>query len=710
MTNKSIHHSENNSTNNASSVRNMGIMAHIDAGKTTLTERILYYAGKTHQIGEVHDGQATMDFMVQEQERGITISSAATTIEWNAHTINLIDTPGHVDFTIEVERSLRVLDGGIIVLDSSQGVEPQTETVWRQATKHGVPRFFFLNKMDKVGSQVDRCLQDIKSKLNAKPILVQFPLFINFRFSGLIDLLHDAVYFYPTDDKDSLPIITPIQSYNELPPMAEIDAATWELIYKAKQNFIESICDYNDNLAELYLLGEPISQDLLVQTMRHITITQKAFLVFVGSAFKNKGVQLLLDAVTEFLPAPTDRIIESVDLASDDATKLPIHHDDAFLSALVFKISHDPFMGPLFFTRIYSGSVTAGQTVWNPNTKQKERVQKIWRIHANKKQEIPVCLAGDLVAITGLKHIKTGFTLCDTATPVLLEKIYAPTPVVSLALEPKSQEDVPKILSALDKLLQEDPSLVLVPNQSDIIIQGMGELHLQIILDRMFREFNVKVTAGKPQVSYKESITKPIRIPFQQSRIFQNKTTEIQGEILLKPQETLDNTYALQIPCPDPNIEKIFIESAKDSLQNGPLCGFGLVKISWELVSCTMPASLSELDPVLLRMAFGQSIQKALQQSSCTMILEPIMSVDVFVPEDYVGGILSDINSRKGQIQNQESKDQGQVIQAHIPLSKLFGYETDIRSLSQGRASSSHTFIDYQPIPKETHQKLMGEI
>lgn len=680
--------------------RNIGIMAHIDAGKTTTTERILYYTGKSHKLGEVHEGTAAMDWMVQEQERGITITSAATTTFWKDHRINLIDTPGHVDFTIEVERSLRVLDGVVAVFDAANGVEPQSETVWRQADRYQVPRIAFLNKMDKVGADHEMCIASMREKLNTNAVFAQLPIGTESQFKGVVDLVQMQAYQWDSDDKDS------VCKTVEVPPELKDEAQLY------RQELIENLADFSDELAEAVLSDSQVTAEQLKTALRDAVIHLQVVPVFMGTSFRNKGVQPLLDAIVDYLPSPLDlppaRGVE-VEGVVKEASRTASASDP--FSAIVFKIMTDPFVGALFFIRIYSGTLKVGDSVLNTLKNKKERVIKILRMHANDREELQTAEAGEIVAVSGLKFSITGDTLCDSNAPIAYESMKFPDPVVSLAIEPKSSGDLDKLQQSLNRLAQEDPSLRVSTSEEtgQMIIAGMGELHLQIIVDRLLREFKVDANIGKPQVSYRECISEKAFAVDEFSRALQNKnfyakvTVEVEPNTeFLKPEVVVKakpNTPA-QIPL-------AIKEALENSASSGVLCGYPLVNMK---VTCTdYSFDPQAIDDVAYKAAASNAFVKALNKAKPIM-MEPIMKVEVFVPAEFSGTIVSDINARRGHILGLDTSKHLQVVQAHIPLSSLFGYETDIRSLSQGRANSSMQFSHYEVLPKNMQDKILGVI
>ena len=680
--------------------RNIGIMAHIDAGKTTTTERILYYTGVSHKIGEVHDGTATMDWMEQEQERGITITSAATTCHWKDHRINIIDTPGHVDFTIEVERSLRVLDGAVAVFCSVGGVEPQSETVWRQADKYHVPRLAFVNKMDRVGADFFRGIAMIKDRLKANPVPLQIPIGAEENFKGIVDLVEMKGIVWNDESMGAL--------YDEI----EIPADLLEQAQMYRDALIEEISSHDDALMEKYLSGEPLSKEEIKSAIRKCTIDIKICPVICGSSFKNKGVQNLLDAVLDYMPAPTDiPAIQGIDAN----TELPIerHASDAEpFSALAFKIMTDPFVGQLCFFRVYSGVMNAGSYVYNSTKGKRERVGRILKMHANKREEIKEVFAGDIAAAVGLKYTTTGDTLCNEDNAVILESIEFPEPVISIAIEPKTKADQEKLGLSLSKLASEDPSFRVKTDieTGQTIISGMGELHLEIIVDRLFREFKVDATVGKPQVAYRETITKKVKSEGKFVRQsggrgqFGHVWLEIEPQEPGKGYEFVDGIKGGVVPREYiPAVDK----GIKEALDSGVMAGYPVVDIKVTLVD----GSYHEVDSsemafkIAGSMGFKEGCQKA-----APAILEPIMSVEVVVPEDYMGDVIGDLNSRRGRIMGMEGRAGAQVVTAMVPLAQMFGYSTDLRSATQGRATYSMTFDHYEQVPKSVAEEIVAKV
>ena len=677
--------------------RNIGIMAHIDAGKTTTTERILFYTGVSHKIGEVHDGQATMDWMVQEQERGITITSAATTCFWRDHRINIIDTPGHVDFTIEVERSLRVLDGAVAVFDAVSGVEPQSETVWRQAERYRVPRMSFVNKMDRTGADFFRCVDMIRDRLGAKPVPLQIPIGSEENFQGVVDMIQGKAVYFDTETQGKEYV------YKDIP------AELLDLYDDLRQQMLEAIAEEDESLMEKYLGGEELSPEELIAGIRKATINLAICPVLCGSAFKNKGVQPLLDAVVDYLPSPID-IPAMVGRDPDDEEKEIVCECDpkAPLAALAFKLMSDPFIGHLTFLRIYSGRIESGMTVLNSNTGKKERIGRLLKMHANKREEIKDADAGDIVAAVGMKITSTGDTLCAENRPVALESLNIPEPVIEVAIEPKTKADRDALSQALGKLAKEDPSFRVKSDEESgqTLIAGMGELHLEIIVDRLMREFGVNANVGAPQVAYRETITKPVKNDLRYVKQTGGRGQYGHTVIEIEPKE--DGGYEFVNGIVGGVIPKEYIPAVDKGIQNamkgGVIAGFPLVDIRVKLVF----GSYHEVDSS--EQAFficgSQCFKEAVHKAS-PVLLEPIMAVEVVTPEEYMGDIMGDLNGRRGRIAKMESRAGSQVITAHVPLSSMFGYATDLRSKSQGRATFSMQFDHYEKVPANLAEEIM---
>jgi elongation factor G len=679
--------------------RNIGIMAHIDAGKTTTTERILYYTGVSHKIGEVHDGAATMDWMEQEQERGITITSAATTCFWKDHRVNIIDTPGHVDFTIEVERSLKVLDGSVAVFCSVGGVEPQSETVWRQADKYGVPRIAFINKMDRVGADFSRGVEMIRDRLGANPIPVQLPIGAEDLFRGVIDLVQMKAIVWDNEAMGA--------NYE----VADIPAELLDDAEAAREVLLEEISSTDEVLMEKYLGGEELTVEEIKAGIRNATMSLQINPVLCGTAFKNKGVQTLLDAVIDYMPSPLDvRPMPGVDPDTGNELTRPAD-DSAPFASLAFKVMTDPFVGQLTFFRVYSGVAESGAHIINATKGKKERFGRILKMHANKREEIKQVYSGDIAAAVGLKYTTTGDTLCDPKAPCILEAMEFPEPVIHIAIEPKTKSDQEKMGTALGKLVQEDPSLRVKTDEEtgQVIISGMGELHLEIIVDRMKREFKVEANIGAPQVAYRESITKSVEV--QGKFVRQSGGRGQYGDCWLRLEplepgsgfEYVDSIKGGVIP-------KEYIPSvgagAEEAAKNGVLAGFPLVDIR---VTC-FDGSYHDVDSS--EMAFKIAGSIGLKEGAAKAkpaLLEPIMAVEVVAPEEYLGEVMGDLNSRRGRVSGMESRGGAQVVNAQVPLSSMFGYSTDLRSSTQGRATYTMTFDHYDQVPKAIAEEIISK-
>ncbi|MBX3021635.1 MAG: elongation factor G [Bdellovibrionales bacterium] len=679
--------------------RNIGIMAHIDAGKTTTTERILFYTGKSHRMGEVHDGNTVMDWMEQEQERGITITAAATTCFWKDHRVNIIDTPGHVDFTIEVERSLRVLDGAVAVFDGVNGVEPQSETVWRQATKYKVPRICFINKMDRVGADFEMSVNTIREKLGARPIPVQYPIGSEDNFQGVIDLIEQKALLWKGDSGESFQVL-------------DIPEDMTATVAKLRDEMIGAACELDEALMDKYLNGEELTPAEIRMGLRKATLALQINPVFCGSAFKNKGVQPLLDGVIEFLPSPLDvPPVEGKDPRNEDKTILVKTDFDEPTVALAFKVASDPFAGSLTFIRVYSGVVTAGETLLNPRTNKRERIQRLVRMHANSRQEIQQLRAGDIGASIGLKFSGTGDTLCDQKHPVVLESITFPEPVISVAIEAKSAADQDKMVAGLERLQQEDPSSrVRIDSETgQMLLSGMGELHVEILVDRLLREYKVKANIGKPQVSYREAITGSA----QGHGIFDREVAgeKQYGEVILKieakPIEngiTFDAKTAMGL---DPDLLKAVKSGALEAAEVGVLAGYPLVGMGISVVK--FGTRDKESTEMAFKVATSQALREALK-SVKSQLLEPFFKLEIFTPEDFMGTVIGDLNARRGKVHSMTPKPGGQTIHAEAPLASLFGYATDLRSLTQGRASFSMEFLQYAPVPPKVEAEILSKM
>lgn len=683
--------------------RNIGIMAHIDAGKTTTTERILYYTGKSHKIGEVHDGDATMDWMVQEQERGITITSAATMAFWKDHRINIIDTPGHVDFTIEVERSLRVLDGAIAVFDGVNGVEPQSETVWKQADKYKVPRICFVNKMDRVGADFVMSYGTIKSKLNANPIPVQVPIGVEDSFRGVVDLISNKAFLWDQSGMGD--------HYEEGPVPEEMR----EEIARFRTEVIEQIVEFEDSLLEKYLNGEEIGAEELKQALRKGTLQLKAFPVFCGAAFKNKGVQPLLDGVVDYLPSPLD-VPAIVGHDPDRPEKEIICKTDFDVptAALAFKIANDPFAGTLTYVRVYSGEMKVGDQMLNPRVQKKERIQKLVKMHANSREEIPSLKAGDIGAVVGLKFTGTGDTLCESSHPVVLETITFPEPVISVAIEAKSSADQEKMLQGLQKLEKEDPSCKLRtdPETGQILLSGMGELHLEILVDRLLREHKVQANVGQPQVSYRETITSPSTAVHTYERQIAGEDVYAQVTLKIEPIPQGEGVQFVSKVAVSKEFTAPYLKAVeagfREAAEVGPLASFSMIGLRGTLVGVEARPETSN------EMAFKAAASLAFRdavKTSAVELLEPVFKLEITSPDDFVGNVVGDLNARRGKIHSMSMKaGGGQVITADAPLATLFGYATDVRSLSQGRASFSMEFLEYAPVPPKVRAEILQKL
>jgi elongation factor G len=679
--------------------RNIGIMAHIDAGKTTTTERVLYYTGKSHKIGEVHDGAATMDWMEQEQERGITITSAATTAYWNDKRINIIDTPGHVDFTIEVERSLRVLDGAVALLDANQGVEPQTETVWRQADKYGVPRMIFVNKMDKIGADFFLSVQMVKDRLGAKPLVLQLPLGVESSFAGIVDLVRMKAVVW---DDEALGA----NFHDEEIPADLIDQAQ-----EYRDRLVELASEVDEAATEAYLEGKMPSEAELKALIRKGTIHNMFVPILCGSAFKNKGVQPMLDAVVDYLPSPLDvPPVKGIDVKTgEEDTRAP--SDDAPLSLLAFKIMNDPFVGSLTFCRIYSGKVESGTTLINTVKDKKERIGRMLLMHANHREDIKEAYTGDIVALAGLKDVTTGDTLSDPTKPVILERMEFPDPVIEVAVEPKTKGDQEKLGVALNRLAQEDPSFrVSVDHESgQTIIKGMGELHLDIIVDRMRREFKVEANVGAPQVAFRETVSKRADVDYTHKKQTGGSGQFARVKMTIEPNEA-GKGYEFVNKVIGGNVPKEYIPGvAKGVLsvvENGVLAGFPMLDIKVTLTD----GAYHDVDSSV--MAFEIASRAAFREGALKAgpkLLEPIMKVEVVTPEDYVGGIIGDLTSRRGQVRGQESRGNASVISAMVPLANMFGYVNNLRSMSQGRAQFTMQFDHYAQAPQGVAEEVKAK-
>ena len=680
--------------------RNIGIMAHIDAGKTTTTERILFYTGVNHKIGEVHEGAATMDYMEQEQERGITITSAATTAFWNKHRINIIDTPGHVDFTVEVERSLRVLDGAVAVFSAVDGVQPQSETVWRQADKYNVPRMAFFNKMDRVGADFDMCVNDIKEKLGGNGVPIQLPIGAEDDFEGIIDLVTMKEYLFKDETMGADYDITEIRA--ELAEKAE----------EAREHMIESVVETDDELMEKYFGGEEISEEEIKKALRAATIEGTVVPILCGTAFKNKGIQPLLDAIVAYMPSPVD-INEGKVKGTDPKTEEPMEReisDDAPFSALAFKIITDPFVGRLSFFRVYSGILEKGSYVLNSTKGKKERMGRLLQMHANKREELDVVYSGDIAAAVGLKDTTTGDTLCAENAPIILEKMEFPDTVIQIAVEPKTKADQEKMGTALSKLAEEDPTFKVTTNQEtgQTLISGMGELHLEIIVDRMKREFKVEANVGKPQVAYRETINGAADVEEKYAK--QSGGRGQYGHVKMKVEANPDKGYEFINQITGGAIPREYIPAVdkgiQEALEAGVVAGYPVQDVKVTLYD----GSYHEVDSseMAFKIAGSMAIKKALRAAN-PVLLEPIFKVEVTTPEEYMGDVIGDLNSRRGQVSGMTDRNNAKIIDAQVPLAQMFGYATDLRSKTQGRASYSMEFEKYVEVPKNIAQQVIDE-
>ena len=682
-------------------IRNIGIMAHIDAGKTTLTERILFYTGRIHRVGEVHDGAATMDWMEQERERGITITSAATTTFWNDHRINIIDTPGHVDFTVEVERSLRVLDGAVAVFCAVGGVEPQSETVWRQADRYNVPRMAFINKMDRVGADFWNAVEMMRQRLGAHPVVIQIPIQLADQFMGAVDLVEmNAVTF--TEDATGTKF-----------EVGEIPRDMKELAVEHRHHLLEAVAEFDEDLLHRYLEGEPYTSQDVRRALRKGTVAGRIQPVMCGSAFKNKGVQQLLDAVVEYLPAPTDvPPIEGTNPKTLEHGVARRASDDEPFSALAFKIMNDPYVGKLTFFRVYSGTTKQGNAIMNARRTSRERVGRLVMMHANKREEITEVFTGDIAAAIGLKNVSTGDTLCDESYPIALEAMKFPEPVISVAIEPKSKADEERLSNALQRLSEEDPTFRVRTDEetSQTLISGMGELHLEILVDRMVREFNVAATVGKPQVAYKETISQVIEGKTRFIKQSGGKGMFAVVDVRLEPQEPgksfefVSEVTGGRVPREYwPAVEKGIIEA----MENGVLAGYPVVDVKATLVD----GQYHDVDSS--EMAFkiaGAMAFRDLAQKAKPRLLEPVMDVEVVVPEEYMGDVIGDLTSRRGRIGGMFQRAEARVIAASVPLAEMFGYATRLRSLSQGRAVYSMQFSRYETLPQSIAEAIVAQV
>jgi elongation factor G len=682
--------------------RNIGIMAHIDAGKTTTTERILYYTGRSYKIGEVHEGTATMDWMVQEQERGITITSAATTCFWRDCRINIIDTPGHVDFTVEVERSLRVLDGAVAILDAVSGVEPQTETVWRQADKYRVPRLVYVNKMDRVGADYHQCLDMLRARLGAHPVPIQIPIGREDQYRGLVDLIDQTALVWDEDDE------TLGKEYRKV----EIPADLREQAKEYREKMIEALAEVDEHLLAKYVGSEPISPNEIRAAVRKGAIALKLFPVICGASFKNKGVQPLLDAVIDYLPSPLDiPPVQGINPDTHAAEERP-PADDAPFAALAFKIMSDQHVGQLVFLRVYSGTLEAGSGVYNSTKDKKERVGRLLRMHANKKEEIEAVASGDIAAAIGLKVTTTGDTLCDAGKPIVLEAMTFPEPVIAVAIEPKTRADEEKLSVSLSRLALEDPTFRVTSDEEtgQTLIHGMGELHLEIIVDRLLREFKVEANVGKPQVAYRETVRHPAEA--QGRYVRQTGGRGQYGDVYLEvePNEP-GKGFEFQNKIVGGSIPKEYIpaieKGIREALETGVLAGYPMVDLKVRLTD----GSYHEVDSseMAFKIAASLGFKEACRKAK-PVLLEPVMDVEVVTPEEYMGAVVGDLNSRRGRIVSMEARGTSQVIRANVPLGQMFGYVTDLRSMTQGRATSTMQFARYEEVPAAIAEEIMAKV
>jgi len=678
--------------------RNIGIMAHIDAGKTTTTERILFYTGVNHKIGEVHEGAATMDYMEQEQERGITITSAATTAFWNGNRINIIDTPGHVDFTVEVERSLRVLDGAVAVFSAVDGVQPQSETVWRQADKYEVPRMAFLNKMDRVGADFNMCVNDIKEKLGGNGVPIQLPIGAEDAFEGIIDLITMKEYLFKDETMGA--------DYD----VADVRAELLEEAQAAREHMLESVVETDDELMEKYFGGEEITEEEIKRAIRTATISGIIVPVLCGTAFKNKGIQPLLDAVVAYMPSPLDvGAVKGIDPKTEEPMERQPSDEEAF-SALAFKILTDPFVGRLSFFRVYSGVLNKGSYVLNSTKGKKERMGRLLQMHANKREELDIVYSGDIAAAVGLKETTTGDTLCDESKPIILEKMEFPDTVIQIAVEPKTKADQEKMGTALAKLAEEDPTFKVTSNQEtgQTLISGMGELHLEIIVDRMKREFKVEANVGKPQVAYRETINGASDVEEKYAK--QSGGRGQYGHVKIKVEANPDKGYEFVNQITGGAIPREYIPAVdkgiQEALEAGVVAGYPVQDIKVTLYD----GSYHEVDSseMAFKIAGSMAIKKAMRAAN-PILLEPIFKVEVTTPEEYMGDVIGDLNSRRGQVSGMTDRNNAKIINAQVPLAQMFGYATDLRSKTQGRASYSMEFEKYVQVPNNIAQQVIAE-
>jgi len=681
--------------------RNIGIMAHIDAGKTTTTERILYYTGRSYKIGEVHEGTATMDWMIQEQERGITITSAATTCFWRDCRINIIDTPGHVDFTVEVERSLRVLDGAVAILDAVSGVEPQTETVWRQADKYRVPRIIYVNKMDRVGADYYRSLDMVRSRLGAHPVAVQIPIGSEDKFVGLVDLIEMKAFVWSDDE-------TLGKEFQTLDIPADLVAQAREY----REKMIEGLAEVDDHLMEKYVAGSEITTEEIRSAVRKGVIAMKLFPVLCGASFKNKGVQALLDAVVDLLPSPLDiPAVQGINPYTRAIEERKASDDEPF-AALAFKIMNDQHVGQLVFLRVYSGTLESGSAVYNSTKDKKERVGRLLRMHANKKEEIEAIAAGDIVAAIGLKFATTGDTLCDPDEPIVLESMTFPEPVIAVAIEPKTRADEEKLGVALSRLALEDPTFRVTTEEetSQTLIHGMGELHLEIIVDRLLREFRVEANVGKPQVAYRETIRRPAEAEGKFVRQTGGRGQYGDVYIEVEPNEP-GGGFVFENKVVGGTVPREYVPAVekgiREAMQTGVLAGYPMVDIKARLTD----GSYHEVDSseMAFKIAGSMGFKEAVRRGK-PVLLEPVMDVEVVTPDEYMGAIVGDLNSRRGRIVSMEARGSSQVIRANVPLGQMFGYATEMRSMTQGRATYTMQFARYEEVPPAIAEEIMAKV
>ncbi len=684
-----------------SHTRNIGIMAHIDAGKTTTTERILYYTGRTYKIGEVHEGAAVMDWMVQEQERGITITSAATTCNWKGYWINIIDTPGHVDFTVEVERSLRVLDGAVAVFDAVAGVEPQSETVWRQADRYNVPRICFINKMDRTGADFYRCVDMITNRLNGHPLVIQLPIGSEENFKGVVDLISMNAHVWPDEGRG--------EEWED----QEIPADMKDKVEEYRQALIEGVADHDDHLMEAYLSDEEISPEQLRKVVRSATIDGSVTPILCGTAFKNKGVQPLLDAITWYLPSPIDLpAYEGTHPTTGESSKRSASDDEPF-SALAFKIMSDPYVGRLTYLRVYSGTLKSGETISNATRDRKERIGRILQMHANHREDKESVYAGDIVAVVGLKHTLTGDTLCDPSAPVLLEEMTFPTPVIDVAIEPKSKPDSEKLGNALQRLSEEDPTFRVHTDDEtgQTIISGMGELHLEVLVDRLIREFKVGANVGKPQVAYRETVADPVdKVDLRYVKQTGGKGQYGHVTIAIEPTgpgggyEFINKITGGKIPTEYiPAVD----QGIQEAMASGVMAGYPVVDIRITLFD----GSYHDVDSS--EMAFkiaGSMAFKDAARKAKPVLLEPIFDVEVVTPEEYMGDVIGDLSGRRGRIESMDQRGSDRIVKAQVPLAEMFGYATELRSRTQGRATYTMQFNSYQEVPKNIAEEVVATV